>query len=423
MMDLVEPSEGHESRMVAVADRGTQTDEPYEPHLDFDGKEKKSRGRKRKSMEEPSGDIDPNNPLIDEIEFKRVEQLTSAKRLRLKTEKIKPIEELTFDDIKKYNRNQLRAYCSIYGVKRKRKGEMEHDLARYAAHFHPNDSNFDVSKFQPTEYSGIPFSRKQPANGSTGDFSPGPHPHDQSLQLSDSQMIAGHVDAQVLASDQHMSHQMVHHIGHPEHHLHAGDHQMAGMPVDEHQMTQEHSMAQEHQMGHHHPMNEHQMPADTHIGPDQHLQGDHQHMGPEHLQGDQHIAGDGHLAGDQHMAGEHHMGNEPHIGQDQHHLSTDQHLAADHQLSAQDGQYGEVVMGQGGGGVADINGEPSVMTHFTENEVHEQGDGNADGTDLEGGLGPDVQDGADHSESAHHHTSGTDVDDGEDVDNAGVENP
>lgn len=97
----------------------------------------------------------------DGIQFKMLSQLPSTKIQRLRSEKIKPIEELTFNDIKAYNRNQLRAYCSVYGIRRKKKADMECDMARYAALFHPHDPNYDISKFKPTEYASGPIPRRK----------------------------------------------------------------------------------------------------------------------------------------------------------------------------------------------------------------------------------------------------------------------
>lgn len=97
----------------------------------------------------------------DGIQFKILEQLPDTKINRLKTEKIKPIESLTFSDIKAYNRNQLRAYCSVYGIRRKKKAEMEKDMARYAALFHPGDPAYDYKKFLPTEYAEGPIPRRK----------------------------------------------------------------------------------------------------------------------------------------------------------------------------------------------------------------------------------------------------------------------
>lgn len=107
--------DGHETKLVTMADRATQTDEPYEPTMEMEHKQKKPRGRKRKSLEDATINMDPSAPRMDGIDFKHIDQLSSPKRKRLREEKIKPIEELKFADIKSYNRNQLRAYCSIYG--------------------------------------------------------------------------------------------------------------------------------------------------------------------------------------------------------------------------------------------------------------------------------------------------------------------
>lgn len=112
---------------------------------------------------DPTGGFPASNSVVqaDGIQFKLLEQLPDTKIQRLRTEKIKPIEWLTFADIKAYNRNQLRAYCSVYGIRRKKKAEMEKDMARYASLFHPNDPAYDVSKFSPTEYADGPIPRRK----------------------------------------------------------------------------------------------------------------------------------------------------------------------------------------------------------------------------------------------------------------------
>lgn len=127
---------------------------------------------------DPVGSLTAATPVYeaDGIQFKLLEQLPDTKIQRLRTEKIKPIENLTFNDIKAYNRNQLRAYCSVYGIRRKKKAEMEKDMARYAALFHPNDLEFDWRKFEPTEYAEGPIPRrktpvtKEQKEAAAGDF-------------------------------------------------------------------------------------------------------------------------------------------------------------------------------------------------------------------------------------------------------------
>lgn len=115
------------------------------------------------SHPDPAASLAHSLPVFqaDGIQFKILEQLPDTKIQRLRAEKIKPIESLTFSDIKAYNRNQLRAYCSVYGIRRKKKAEMERDMARYAALFHPNDPAYDISKFQPTEYADGPIPRRK----------------------------------------------------------------------------------------------------------------------------------------------------------------------------------------------------------------------------------------------------------------------
>eukprot|EP00871_Galdieria_phlegrea_P004169 jgi/Galph1/4753/GphlegSOOS_G3387.1 len=94
--------------------------------------------------------------LIDNIEFRLKDDLPGPKRRRLDERGVKPVEEVTFAELKSYNRDQLRAYCYIYGIPRKKKAEMEQDMARYAAAFHPGDPNYDLSTFENVESSHGP---------------------------------------------------------------------------------------------------------------------------------------------------------------------------------------------------------------------------------------------------------------------------
>ncbi|GJQ10442.1 hypothetical protein GpartN1_g2233.t1 [Galdieria partita] len=89
--------------------------------------------------------------IIDNIEFRLKEDLPEPKRRRLDERGVKPVEEVTFAELKSYNRDQLRAYCYIYGIPRKKKAEMELDMARYASAFHPGDPNYDLATFESVE--------------------------------------------------------------------------------------------------------------------------------------------------------------------------------------------------------------------------------------------------------------------------------
>lgn len=49
----------------------------------------------------------------------------------------------------------------MYGIKRKKKAEMEQNMARYASMFHPGDAAFDTSTFVPTDYLPGPIPRRK----------------------------------------------------------------------------------------------------------------------------------------------------------------------------------------------------------------------------------------------------------------------
>lgn len=49
----------------------------------------------------------------------------------------------------------------MYGIKRRKKSEMESNMARYAAMFHPGEAAFDVSTFVPTDYVDGPIPRRR----------------------------------------------------------------------------------------------------------------------------------------------------------------------------------------------------------------------------------------------------------------------
>ncbi|EME26139.1 uncharacterized protein Gasu_62120 [Galdieria sulphuraria] len=94
--------------------------------------------------------------IIDNIEFRLKDDLSEPKRRRLDERGVKPVEEVTFAELKSYNRDQLRAYCYIYGIPRKKKAEMELDMARYASAFHPGDPSYDLATFENVESTLLP---------------------------------------------------------------------------------------------------------------------------------------------------------------------------------------------------------------------------------------------------------------------------
>lgn len=304
------------------------------------------------------------------------------------------------------------------GVKRKRKGEMEYDLAKYAALFHPGENEYDVTKFQPTEYSGIPIARKRSeSEGGNSPYSPSGHATDQGLQtMHDGQMMSSSVEPG-LTSDQHMAHQIAHQMAHQDHQLHGAEHQMGQIPVSDHAMSEgqitgqispDHHMPQDHQISHH-ALNDHQIGADQQLPDDQ------------NLQSEQHLVPDGHLTNEQHMAGEQHLTaeqqpliTEQHIGGE--HMPTD---PQEHQLASQEQQYAETELQQGASG--EIGSDQGPVLHY---QVQQGGDGGGDGTELEGGMVHPTHD--DHPDSGEHHphpdhTEGTGLDETEVGDDGGVE--
>lgn len=87
---------------------------------------------------------------MDGITFRSIDQIAEPKRARLAEKDLKPIEHLTFADIRSYNRDQLRAFCFVYGVVRKKKAEMEVDLARYCSAWNRNRPGFEILSFVPS---------------------------------------------------------------------------------------------------------------------------------------------------------------------------------------------------------------------------------------------------------------------------------
>mmetsp|Transcript_20657 Transcript_20657/g.83857 ORF Transcript_20657/g.83857 Transcript_20657/m.83857 type:complete len:94 (+) Transcript_20657:130-411(+) len=63
-------------------------------------------------VEEEPGDVIIREGLAELV---KVSQLPDIRVQRLNEMDIKPVEELTFEDIRNYSRDQLRAYCYVYG--------------------------------------------------------------------------------------------------------------------------------------------------------------------------------------------------------------------------------------------------------------------------------------------------------------------
>lgn len=77
-------------------------------------------------------------------------QLDDLKTARLKDKKVLPFEKLTFKELRTYNRDQLRAYCFAYGMERRKKTEMEADMARYLSYWNRGKPGFAIQEYVPT---------------------------------------------------------------------------------------------------------------------------------------------------------------------------------------------------------------------------------------------------------------------------------
>ncbi|KAI0562733.1 hypothetical protein FGB62_54g221 [Gracilaria domingensis] len=82
--------------------------------------------------------------------FVTEDQLDEPKIARLKDKKVLPFERLTFKELRTYNRDQLRAYCFAYGMERRKKTEMEADMARYLSYWNRGKPGFALHEYVPT---------------------------------------------------------------------------------------------------------------------------------------------------------------------------------------------------------------------------------------------------------------------------------
>eukprot|EP00737_Agarophyton_chilense_P001763 gb/GEZJ01001989.1/.p1 GENE.gb/GEZJ01001989.1/~~gb/GEZJ01001989.1/.p1 ORF type:complete len:1018 (+),score=181.11 gb/GEZJ01001989.1/:211-3264(+) len=82
--------------------------------------------------------------------FVTEDQLDEPKIARLNDKKVLPFERLTFKELRTYNRDQLRAYCFAYGMERRKKTEMEADMARYLSYWNRGKPGFALHEYVPT---------------------------------------------------------------------------------------------------------------------------------------------------------------------------------------------------------------------------------------------------------------------------------
>ncbi|CDF40653.1 unnamed protein product [Chondrus crispus] len=87
--------------------------------------------------------------VVGDSVFVTADQLEDIKRQRMRGKNLKPIEELTFQDILSYNRDQLRCYCYIYSTPRRKKSEMEVDMARFVSLWNEGKPGFVFAEYIP----------------------------------------------------------------------------------------------------------------------------------------------------------------------------------------------------------------------------------------------------------------------------------
>lgn len=366
----------------------------------------------------------------DGIQFKVLEQLPDMKIQRLRSEKIKPIEALTFSDIKAYNRNQLRAYCSVYGIRRKKKADMERDMARYAALFHPNDPDYDLSKFEPTEYADGPIPRrkvpvtKEQKEKAAGDFkqltnamhqrpsySPGLRGSHRYAGPPPPTTPVGHVSAaggdvpngnpqqqhHVQQQHAHAAHyNSVHaHAQHAppppqhHHHAHAPQHGHHGPPPP----PQHHAHYHQPPPHHHHQPQHHAQPSVSHHD---HLQRAHAMNGHHHHHHHQHHDGGGGPGMQLDQSGGAGMGSPGRLADVQQHMSAPDQSADSHQaaaaaaaaaahqsvVAASHGEAGAVAVGTAAAGNGTGRADAAVVKEEERMEV--VGGGREEGHDGDG---------------------------------------
>eukprot|EP00177_Eucheuma_denticulatum_P000774 GFKZ01001398.1.p1 GENE.GFKZ01001398.1~~GFKZ01001398.1.p1 ORF type:complete len:1053 (-),score=241.78 GFKZ01001398.1:4707-7775(-) len=86
---------------------------------------------------------------LGEALFATYDQLEDVKKKRMQDKDLTPIEKLTFADLASFNRDQLRCYCFIYGTPRRKKSEMEIDMAMFVCLWHRGEEGYVLPDYVP----------------------------------------------------------------------------------------------------------------------------------------------------------------------------------------------------------------------------------------------------------------------------------
>lgn len=143
--DLADGSENSSTRYISKPSEKKEEREEEQIVDAGDGAEQAHNEQTPRPKQTPDG----LQMKVGETLFVEVDKLTDMKQKRMKDKKLKPIEELTFDDIRGYNRDQLRCYCYIYGTPRRKKIEMEADMARFVSLWNEGRPGYIFSEYVP----------------------------------------------------------------------------------------------------------------------------------------------------------------------------------------------------------------------------------------------------------------------------------
>lgn len=199
------------------------TEKPVEGHVEQENPQGQSVSTT--NSVEPTGDSEANPPdavvsreddlpkpvleangmcmRVDDASFVTEDQLNEFKVARLTDKKVKPFEQLTFQDLRTYNRDQLRAYCYAYGMTRRKKTEMEADMARYLSYWNRGRPGFDLSDYKPT--SQRVMDRVEPSPMDATPASRGPASANPSSTSRDGSVTPSISDARGATSTRHGS--------------------------------------------------------------------------------------------------------------------------------------------------------------------------------------------------------------------------
>lgn len=86
---------------------------------------------------------------LGEALFATYDQLEEVKKKRMHDKNLTPIEKLTFAEVASFNRDQLRCYCYIYGTPRRKKSEMEIDMAMFVCLWHRGEEGYVLPDYIP----------------------------------------------------------------------------------------------------------------------------------------------------------------------------------------------------------------------------------------------------------------------------------